>query len=148
MAKRLELEQTAFLYGGNGAFIEDLYARYLSDPAAIDPSWRSYFDELGPETRSLFERSRSAVQPRADGDRRPPSLVGDGGEIVDLGSERSRRLIIDHLRVVMLIRAYRVRGHLLADLDPLGLAGDKHHPELDPKSYGFSDADLEREFFL
>ncbi len=48
----------------------------------------------------------------------------------------------------MLIRAYRVRGHLLADLDPLGLAGDKQHPELDPKAYGFTDADLEREFFL
>ena len=52
MAKRLELEQTAFLYGGNGAFIEDLYARYLRDPSAIDPSWRGYFDELGPETRA------------------------------------------------------------------------------------------------
>ena len=53
----------------------------------------------------------------------------------DLGSERSRRLI-DRLicALVMLIRAYRVRGHLMADLDPLGLAGDKHHPELDPKA--------------
>jgi 2-oxoglutarate dehydrogenase E1 component len=149
MAKRLELEQTAFLYGGNGAFIEDLYARYLTDPSAIDPSWRVYFDELGPETRALFERSRSALRPHP-GDGLRPALPGpvEGGEMVDLGSERSRRLIIDHLRVVMLIRAYRVRGHLLADLDPLGLAGDKQHPELDPKAYGFTDADLEREFFL
>ena len=64
MAKRVELEQTAFLYGGNGAFIEDLYARYLRDPSTIDPSWRGYFDELGPETRALFEQSRSALQPR------------------------------------------------------------------------------------
>jgi 2-oxoglutarate dehydrogenase E1 component len=149
MAKRLELEQTAFLYGGNGAFIEDLYARYLTDPATIDPSWRVYFDELGPETRALFERSRSALRPQAGEAPRPTALLPlEGGEVVDLGSERSRRLIIDHLRVVMLIRAYRVRGHLLADLDPLGLAGDKHHPELDPKSYGFTDPDLDREFFL
>ena len=148
MAKRRELEQTAFLYGGNGAFIEDLYARYLADPSAIDPSWRSYFDELGPETRSLFERSRSALQAHPAETVRPAALAADGGEIVDLGSERTRRLIIDHLRVVMLIRAYRVRGHLLADLDPLGLATNKQHPELDPKAYGFTDADLEREFFL
>jgi 2-oxoglutarate dehydrogenase E1 component len=148
MAKRREIEQTAFLYGGNGAFIEDLYARYLSDPGSIDPSWRSYFDELEPETRGLFEQSRAALLPRRNGDaaaEAPPAL---GGDVVDLGSERARRLIIDHLRVVMLIRAYRVRGHLLADLDPLGLAGDKHHPELDPRAYGFSEADLDREFFL
>jgi 2-oxoglutarate dehydrogenase E1 component len=148
MAKRLELEQTAFLYGGNGAFIEDLYARYLRDPGAIDPSWRVYFDELGAETRALFERSRSALKRDAGNGLRPPPGALERGEIVDLGSERTRRLIIDHLRVVMLIRAYRVRGHLLADLDPLGLAGNKHHPELDPQSYGFTDADLDREFFL
>ena len=73
MAKRRELEQTAFLYGGNGAFIEDLYARYLDDPGAVDPSWRGYFDELGPETRTLFERSRNALQPQPGEVRRPAS---------------------------------------------------------------------------
>jgi 2-oxoglutarate dehydrogenase E1 component len=147
MAKRRELEQTAFLYGGNSAFIEDLYGRYLEDPAAVDLSWRAYFDELGPETRALFQRSQAALQPRGEESRRELLPIA-GAEVVDLGGERARRLIIDHLRVVMLIRAYRVRGHLLADLDPLGLAGSKHHPELDPQSYGFSEADLDREFFL
>jgi len=144
MARRRELEQTAFLYGGNGAFIEDLYARYLSDPSTIDPSWRGYFDELGPESRGLFEQARAALQRKND----QPLPQEFTGEVVDLGSERSRRLIVEHLRVVMLIRAFRVRGHLLADLDPLGLAGDKHHPELDPTAYGFTEADLDREFFL
>src|SRR5918994_1241034 len=147
MARRRELEQTAFLYGGNGAFIEELYARYLNDPASVDPSWRSYFDELGPETRGLFEQSRAAQQPRHDG-HGWAAAAPVGAEVVDLGSERARRHIIEHLRVVMLIRAFRVRGHLLADLDPLGLAGDKHHPELDPTAYGFGEADLDREFFL
>ena len=148
MAKRRELEQTAFLYGGNGAFIEDLYARYLDDPAAVDPSWRAYFDELGPETRGLFERTQAALRPHRDQRQSDIRLAAPGAEVVDLGGERARRLIIDHLRVVMLIRAYRVRGHLLADLDPLGLAGSRHHPELDPAAYGFSEADLDREFFL
>ena len=64
MAKRRELEQTSFLYGGNGSFIEELYARYLADPAEVDPSWRAYFDELEPENRALFERARAALQPQ------------------------------------------------------------------------------------
>ena len=118
-----------------------------SDPASVDASWRSYFDELGPESRGLFEQTRTAQKPRRDGGS-GLAQAQVGAEVVDLSSERSRRLIIEHLRVVMLIRAFRVRGHLLADLDPLGLAGDKHHPELDPTAYGFSEADLDREFFL
>jgi 2-oxoglutarate dehydrogenase E1 component len=151
MATRRELEQTAFLYGGNGAFIEDLYARYLDDPAAVDPSWRSYFDDLGPDMAGLFRRSQAAVEPRRAGDgdvglQAPPA--SRGGDVIDLGGERIKRMVLEHLRVVMLIRAYRVRGHLLADLDPLGLAGDKQHPELDPKAYGFDESDLDREFFL
>jgi 2-oxoglutarate dehydrogenase E1 component len=144
MATRRELEQTAFLYGGNGGFIEELYGRYLDDPATIDPSWRSYFDELGQESQLLFQRSRSAREPRPDGRAAAPAA----GAIVDFEGERAKRLILEHLRVVMLIRAYRVRGHLLADLDPLGLARNLHHPELDPASYGFTEADLDREFFL
>jgi 2-oxoglutarate dehydrogenase E1 component len=150
MATRRELEQTAFLYGGNSAFIEGLYARYLEDPATIDPSWRAYFDDLGSESATLFRQSRAVLERRGDGPRLaqapPPSRAA--AEIVDLSSERAKRVILEHLRVVMLIRAFRVRGHLLADLDPLGISGDKHHPELDPRAYGFTEADLEREFFL
>ncbi|HEX6141460.1 MAG TPA: 2-oxoglutarate dehydrogenase E1 component [Geminicoccaceae bacterium] len=151
MATRRELEQTAFLYGGNSAFIEDLYARYLDDPAAVDPSWRAYFDDLGPETEGLFRQSREALAPRrpaAAAEGPAPSPGARGGDVIDLGSERTRRMVVDHLRVVMLIRAYRVRGHLLADLDPLRIAGDQHHPELDPGAYGFDESDLDREFFL
>ncbi len=144
MATRRELEQTAFLYGGNGGFIEDLYGRYLDDPATIDPSWRTYFDELGQETEALFRQSQAALQRRPE----PVAPAGSAAAVVNLEGERAKRLILEHLRVVMLIRAFRVRGHLLADLDPLGIAGTAHHPELDPANYGFTEADLDREFFL
>ena len=60
----------------------------------------------------------------------------------------TKALIRDHLRVIMLIRAYRVRGHLIAKLDPLGLTHNAQHPELDYQTYGFTDADLDREFYL
>jgi 2-oxoglutarate dehydrogenase E1 component len=147
MATRKELEQTSFLYGANAPFIEDLYERYLEQPDAVDASWRAYFDELGDETRQLFERSRAALVPRAS--VYPGAApAAPGAEIVSLADERGKRVIRDHLRVVMLIRAYRVRGHLLANLDPLGLMQPPPHPELDPATYGFGEEDLDREFFL
>ena len=147
MAKRLELEQTAFLYGGNSSFIEELYARYLTDPSGVDPSWRAYFDELEPENRALFERARAALVPRPAQLRLvQPEPAAAGEHSIDDPSVKS--LIHDHLRVIMLIRAYRVRGHLIAKLDPLGLTHNERHPELDYRSYGFTDADLDREFYL
>ncbi|MEK0085710.1 2-oxoglutarate dehydrogenase E1 component [Benzoatithermus flavus] len=148
MAKRRELEQTSFLYGGNSSFIEELYARYLTDPASIDPSWRAYFDELEPENRALFERARAAVQPRPSHLRLVQPAPAPAAFAGSLDEAATKQLIRDHLRVIMLIRAYRVRGHLIARLDPLGLTHNEHHPELDYRSYGFTDADLDREFYL
>jgi len=147
MATRRELEQTGFLYGGNGAFLEDLYARWLTEPAAVDPSWRAYFEDFGPENRLLFERARAALVPRP----RELSLVPANLNLAPgsrLEDPATRALIRDHLRVIMLIRAYRVRGHLIAALDPLGLTRTASHPELDYRTYGFNEDDLDREFYL
>lgn len=146
MASRIELEQSAFLYGGNGGFIEDLYGRYLDNPDDVDESWRQYFDELGPETQQLFRQSKKALEQRPS--ELSAAIVNKSDDVIDFDGERSKRLILDHLRVVMLIRAYRVRGHLLADLDPLQLSRNEAHPELDPANYGFGEEDLDREFFL
>ena len=60
----------------------------------------------------------------------------------------ARAAAVDSVRAIMMIRAYRVRGHLLADLDPLALDGDRAHPELDPAHYGFMSEDMGREVFL
>ncbi len=113
--------------GGNAAFLEELYARYRRDPAALDPGWRHFFDDLDRAPEALVE----ATIPAAAVD---PDAV--------LAATR------DSLRVLMLIRAYRVRGHLIANLDPLGIESRKHHPELDPATYGFGDADYDRTFFI
>jgi 2-oxoglutarate dehydrogenase E1 component len=146
MATRRELEQTSFLQG-NGSFIEDLYGKYLADPSSVDDSWRAYFDELEPENRGLFTRAREALK------RKPQlsGLVAANRNVAPAAlsdDDASRALIRDHLRVIMLIRAYRVRGHLIAKLDPLGITGNEYHPELDYKTYGFTEADLDREFYL
>ena len=57
-------------------------------------------------------------------------------------------VMLDSIRALMLIRAYRIRGHLVADLDPLGMRDQTPHPELDPKSYGFTEADMDRPIFI
>ena len=144
MATRRDFEQTSFLYGGNSSFIEELYGRYLTDPASVDPSWRAYFDDLEPENRGLFARSRAALA------RKPEKMLAANRNVpaVGLDDTATKALIREHLRVIMLIRAYRVRGHLIAKLDPLGLTGKEYHPELDYKTYGFTEADLDREFYL
>ena len=148
MAKRRELEQTSFLYGGNGSFIEELYSRYLTDHGSIDPSWRAYFDELEPDNRALFERARAALEPRPTHLRLVQPAPAAEPAPISIDDTATKALIHDHLRVIMLIRAYRVRGHLNAKLDPLGLTHSEQHPELDYRSYGFTDADLDREFYL
>jgi len=152
MATRQELEQTSFLYGGNGAFIEDLFARYLKDPSAVDPSWRAYFEGLDPEDRRLFEQARQALSRHpVDWPLAPAANLnrpGGAAAAASLDDAATQKLIADHLHIIMLIRAYRVRGHLNADLDPLGLDSAGHHPELDYRSYGFTEEDLDREFYL
>ena len=146
MAKRQELEQTSFLYGGNGSFIEDLYGRYLADPASVDASWRAYFEDLGAETGTLYRQAQAALAPRPD---RPTAYgIPANNDLPSLEDPATCTLIRDHLRIIMMIRAYRVRGHLQADLDPLGLSQRARHAELDPRSYGFTEADLDRMFFL
>jgi len=67
---------------------------------------------------------------------------------VELHEEQVRRAVLDSIRALMIIRAYRIRSHLMAKLDPLGLRDESMRPELDPASYGFTEADMERPIFI
>jgi len=153
------LDDTSFLYGTNYAFIEELYGRYLNDPNSVDRSWREFFGDLGDDIRAVLEEARGA--PWAP--RMPIETDGDGmnGHAVAMTPAQPaaaastsadaatiRKATQDSIRALMLIRAYRVRGHLIANLDPLGLGGEKHHPELDPATYGFTEADYDRDIFV
>ncbi len=144
MARRRELEESSFLYGTNAPFIEELFARYLDDPASVDPSWRRFFDTLDGDNREWFARMRAALRPKP---RSGPAQLAVHRPL-SLEDPAFKQLIRDHLRIIMLIRAYRVRGHLIANLDPLGLVQRRYHPELDPASYGFTERDWDRVFFL
>ncbi len=151
------LKQNSFLSGPNGPFIADLYGRFLDDPGSIDPSWQSFFRELDEDARAVAEALRGASwtpKPPPEVDIGAAAVestaavdkgVTDGPEITP---EDVRAATTDSIRALMLIRAYRVRGHLEADLDPLRVQKIEPRPELDPRSYGFTDEDFDRPIFI
>jgi 2-oxoglutarate dehydrogenase E1 component len=160
---------TSFLYGGNAAYIDGLYARYEADPKAVDAEWQSFFQSLKDDARDIENNARGPswsrpgwpVSERGD---LISALDGDwaeagktlGGKVkaqaqmrgVDITSAEVERATRDSIRALMLIRAYRARGHFHANLDPLGLEPPQNEEELDPRTYGFADADLDRPIFL
>jgi len=132
--------------GANAAFLGELYARWAADPGAVDPSFASLFAALNDDSRAVLEDATGASwAPR-------PIAFGNGAATAPAAVPASpvqlRDAVIPSLRALMLIRSYRVRGHLEAQLDPLGLTVPKPHPELDPATYGFTEADLDRPIFI
>ena len=146
----------SLLSGANATFIAEMKAAWSHDPKSVDKSWAAYFkhiDQIGSET-DLVENGPSwgrtasrvvgAIDPEAS-----IRAVADGhvaGRQLNAGDIRAATL--DSLRAVMMIRAYRIRGHLIADLDPLALEEKPLHPELDPRTYGFGDGDWDRPIFI
>jgi 2-oxoglutarate dehydrogenase E1 component len=146
------LEQTTFLYGANATFIAELCQRWLEDPSSVDPSWQGFFAELGEEGQAIL---REIEGPGWGNGRSHVIANGHGNGQAALPAEATapagvapEQATLDALRALSLIRAYRVRGHLLADLDPLGLVRRTSHPDLDPATYGFTGADYDRPIFV
>ena len=166
--------QTSFLYGGNAAYIEDLYARYRENPASVDAEWQAFFGAL--KRRQARRSSKSAKGaswkkpnwPIAANGELVSALDGNWGVVEKIVGDKlkgkaeaaaKRRAGVSQaddacrrratsVRALMMIRAYRMRGHLHADLDPLGLEPRKDHEELHPSSYGFTEADWDRKIFI
>src|SRR6516165_1775070 len=139
-----DLDGTTFLTGANAGFIAELYARFLTDPNSVDDSWRRFFSDTGDDLSAVLTERRGPAWSKA-------TLVtaADGAApVAEFGAEALRQAAIDSICALNLIRAYRVRGHLEADLDPLGLEKRGPYPELDYHSYGFTEADLDREIFI
>ena len=163
-AQNAAFAQSSFLDGTNAAYIEQMQAIYEQNPAAVPDEWRRFFetmqDQQSHQGPSWARQSNGTAQ---DKDLLG-ALTGDYGpneaEIrgrieqraqqagYDLTPVASFRATQDSIRALMLIRAYRVMGHLIADLDPLDLTERKVHKELRPETYGFTEADLDRPIFI
>ncbi len=159
------LAETSFLYGGNAGFVEDLYSRWANDPKSVDGSWQAFFSTL----RDRAEEVKRAVVEPAWTPTPPPAARPDWLSAVDgmwpaveaklaktvaarqpdATAQQIRAATLDSLRAIMMIRAYRMRGHLAANLDPLGLTPPPEDTsELEPSSYGFAESDYDRPIFL
>src|SRR5689334_14678486 len=163
------LASTSFLYGGNAAYIEDLYARYQADPNSVEPQWQAFFQSLKDEATSVTKSAEGpswkkpnwpvpgngewvsaldgnwAETEKKLGDKIAAKAKAPGAALSQTDVQQATR---DSIHALMLIRAFRARGHLHANLDPLGLEPHHNEEDLDPRSYGFTDADMDRPIFL
>ena len=163
---------SSFMQGHNAEYIEQLYAKYAADPGAVDDSWRDFFKALGDAPAEARAEAAGPSWARPDwppqpndeltaaldgqwpADPKEAKAAGDKIKAkaeekgVGLTQEQVRHAVLDSIRALMIIRAYRIRGHLVADLDPLGMRDQTPHPELDPKSYGFEEKDMDRPIFI
>ena len=164
------LRRATMLSGANAHYIEQLYAQWRANPASVDSEWQIFFAKLmdgedagaGVDTGPSWQRRDWPPQPvdeltaALDGDwqalekAQGQKLARKGGEKGEsLSPEEIKARAKDSVRALMMIRAYRVRGHLAADLDPLRLREPEPLPELDPNAYGFvTEKDRERRIFL
>ena len=147
------LDDRSFLSGANAPYIAELYERYLQDPGGVSEAWQACFHSLngdgapaepesGARAASWAPLASRIIDERA-GESLAPTAVG-----AQAPGEDMRRAILDSLRAIMLIRAYRIRGHLKARLDPLNINVPAPHPELDPGQYGFGPDDWDRPIFI
>jgi 2-oxoglutarate dehydrogenase E1 component len=159
------LAETSFLFGGNAEWVEAMQARWAADPASVEPSWAAFFTTLSDSAETVRRQAEPpswALEEIAE--PRPDWLAAIDGVWPAVSAKLESRIVesaptarpdevrartLDSLRAIMMIRAYRMRGHLKAKLDPLGVAiteGDA--TELDPATYGFTESDYDRPIFL
>jgi len=152
----ITFEKTSFLEGGNSPFIEDLYLQYLENPKSIPQSWLEFFDGLGEDKATIQkEISGPSWAPRKKdnlksnplkkflhkSDKKITSEKTVTQKIYEAEKEHS-------IKAIALIRAYRIRGHLIANLDPLGMMERKYLNELHPAEHGFKKEDYNKKIYL
>ena len=146
MTSNTEFNKTSFLHGINGPFIESLYDSYLDNPDVVPNDWKIFFSSIESGLPKKIPQNIAPPISSIKSSFDPINLTEVGSKINN--TDVTKQSTIDSIRAIMMIRAYRVRGHLIANLDPLRLKKQEIHPELDPKTYGFSDKDLNRNIFL
>jgi 2-oxoglutarate dehydrogenase E1 component len=150
--KNITYRKTSFLAGSNTEFINEFYADYISDPSSLPESWRKFFDGLSDNEKLVYDDIKGpSWSPQKKSIKKifSKNLAEADKEIIsDTNIKNIQQSSKDSVRAIMLIRAYRIRGHLIANLDPLSIQKKEEHPELKPETYGFEKKDFNRKIFL
>jgi 2-oxoglutarate dehydrogenase E1 component len=143
-------KKTSFLAGSNSQFINEFYADYISDPSSLPESWRNFFDGLSDNDRLIYNDIKGpSWSPKKNLKKiKIPKEFKEDNKNIDVNSETVKQASKDSVRAIMLIRAYRIRGHLISNLDPLSIQKKQEHLELRPETYGFEKKDYKRKIFL
>ncbi|MDB4613229.1 2-oxoglutarate dehydrogenase E1 component [Candidatus Pelagibacter sp.] len=159
-SKNLEYEKTSFLNKSNSAFIERMYLKFINKETDLPESWKNYFEGIGDELNIVAKEingpSWGPKKNKVDIDELQKKIDQKENnlenKLVDRSEKFNYQLLAnsnkDSISAVSLIRAYRLRGHLLANLDPLGMRESDYLDELHPEFYGFKKENYDKKIFL
>ncbi len=148
------LKKSTYEYGANAVYIAELYEKYLNNPTSVSQDWQQYFAQIGDSVAQVNDdflsnhwgKERSQI---VGYEKKPYSYERRTGKTGRRNQDKFKggvsQEVLDSINAQMLISAYRSRGHLIANLDPLGLTVHHAHPELDPARYGFTEGDYTRQ---
>ncbi len=166
--KNTSVDLQSFLQGNNAEYMENLHSKFSENADALDTKWQEFFDSLNDQNNDIQKNSYNPSWKRPDW---PPINTEDfynnsnfdqkvdqqyeekikskaHAQSINIRDDGLKQAVLDSVRALMLIRAYRIRGHLAANLDPLNILKNNAHPELQPENYGFHDVDLDRPIFI
>tara|TARA_B100000029_G_scaffold119519_1_gene112867 strand:- start:308 stop:3193 length:2886 start_codon:yes stop_codon:yes gene_type:complete len=150
-SKNIEIAKTSFLSKSNSSFIETMYLRFLEHDPTLPVSWRNYFETLDEETDIVVKEiegptwkpNKKKISIKDSSELKDDSNINLKNNDVDIEKEKSNTV-----KAIALIRAYRIRGHLIANLDPLGMMERKYLHELHPSDHGFKKEEYDKKIYL
>ncbi len=145
-SKNIEFKKNSFLNKSNSAFIEEMYVKYIEKDPNLPESWKNYFCDLNDDIQSVIKEVEGPSWAR----RKKINVSKLTSQTLDLnqGLNTSQNSITQSIKAIALIRAYRIRGHLIASLDPLGMMERKYIHELHPEDHGFKKEDYNKKIFI
>ena len=146
-------EKTSFLGNNSSEFVENLYTEYLNNPNNLPEQWKDFFKGLKDQKEKILNNANAPSWSRKKRlkvtAREPQKFLEKNGNLqTSVSNQNIIEAAKDSVRANMLVRAFRIRGHLIANLDPLGLQKREEHSELRPETYGFAKKDENKKIFL